>query len=283
MLRLYLSRRDRNLLIVAGLVTLTVATLLFLFPIFWIVSLSLKTRVQIFTSAPLSVWQPTLDNYILVLSRTEFGRAFVNSIVASAGAIVLSLIAGVPAAYAFARFRFRGENPLFFSLLIMRMVPPIAVLVPMFVMLNHVGLAHTRIGLILAYTTFSLPLVVWIMRGFFEDLPREFEESAWMDGANRATAFYFVVLPLVRPGLIAAAIISLVMTWNDFLFAAILTSSSTQTLPVLIAAYSGDTGIDWGPMTASAVLVVLPVIVFSFFVQRHLVTGLSSGAIGGWT
>lgn len=256
-------------------------TLLFLFPIFWIISLSFKTRTQIFNSDPLGLWKPTLENYVIVLSSVDFGRALISSIVSSTGAIALSLFAGVPAAYALARFRLRGGEQLFFSLLIMRMVPPIAVLVPMFAVLNQVGLTQTYAGLILAYSTFSLPLVVWIMRGFFEELPRELDESAWMDGASRATAFYLVALPLVRPGLAAAAILSLIMTWNDFLFAAILTSSATRTLPVLIAGYSGDTGIDWGPMTASAVLVVLPAILFSFLVQRHLVTGLSSGAIRG--
>ena len=130
------------------------------------------------------------------------------------------------------------------------------------------------VSVILAYSTFSLPLVVWIMRGFFEDLPRELEESAWVDGASRYAAFRHVVLPLIRPGLVAASILSLQLAWNDFLFSAVLTNNATRTLPVLMAAFSGgDTGVDWGGMTASGVLVILPVLIFSFAAQRHWLPG----------
>jgi ABC-type glycerol-3-phosphate transport system permease component len=196
--------------------------------------------------------------------------------------VLLSLGVGVPAAYAFARFPFAGRSFLFFALLIMRMLPPIAVLVPMYVLFSKIGLTTTRFSAVLAYTTFSLPLVVWIMRGFFEDLPRELEESAWVDGATRWDAFLHVVLPLARPGMVAASILCLQLAWNDFLFAAVLTNNATRTLPVLMAAFSGgDSGVDWGGMTASGVLVILPVILFSFAAQRHLVAGLSSGAVKG--
>ena len=146
---------------------------------------------------------------------------------------------GVPAAYAFARFPFTGRTFLFFALLVMRMLPPIAVLVPMYVLFSKLGLATTRFSVVLAYTTFSLPLVVWIMRGFFEDLPEELEESAWIDGASRYRAFWHIVLPLARPGMVAASILCLQLAWNDFLFAAVLTNNATQTLPVMMAAFSG--------------------------------------------
>jgi len=164
----------------------------------------------------------------------------------------------------------------------MRMLPPIAVLVPMYVLFSKIGLANTHLAVMLAYSTFSLPLVVWILRDYFEDLPRELEESAWIDGATYAVAFRLVVLPLVRPGLVAVSILSLLLAWNDFLFAAVLTNNATRTLPVLMASYAnGDTGVDWGPMTASGVLVVLPVILFAVIAQKHLVAGLSSGAVKG--
>jgi ABC-type glycerol-3-phosphate transport system permease component len=254
---------------------------LFLFPLLWIVGLSLKTRMQVFASPPLFIWTPTLQNYINMLSTGEFQTAFINSLLISIEAVVLSIAVGVPAAYAFARFRFTGHGPLFMALLVMRMLPPIAVLVPMYVLFSKLGLAHTRFSVVLAYTTFSLPLVVWIMRGFFEELPRELEESAWVDGASRFAAFRMVVLPLVRPGLVAATILTLLLAWNDFIFAAVLTTDATRTLPVLMASFSGDVGVDWGAMTASCVLVVLPVLLFSFAAQRHLVAGLSSGAVKG--
>ncbi|MBV9365712.1 MAG: carbohydrate ABC transporter permease [Solirubrobacterales bacterium] len=276
------SRRSKLLFAVSVYAALTALACVFLFPLLWIAGLSLKTRLQVFATPPLFAWWPTLENYAAVLSRADFLQAFVNSLVVSAGAVLLSLMIGVPAAYAFARFPFRGSSFLFFSLLVMRMLPAIAVLVPMYVLFSKLGLTTTRLAVILAYTTFSLPLVVWIMRGFFHDLPRELEESAWVDGASRHVAFIHVVLPLIRPGLVAASILCLQLAWNDFLFAAVLTNNATRTLPVLMAAFSGgDTGVDWGGMTASGVLVILPVILFSFAAQRHLVAGLSSGAVKG--
>jgi multiple sugar transport system permease protein len=271
-------RRVEAGIVYAALIALTVA---FLFPLVWIVGLSLKTRLQVFASPPLFLWWPTFENYAATFARADFLQAFVNSLLVSAGAVSLSLIVGVPAAYALARFRFAGRNLLFFTLLAMRMLPPIAVLVPMYVLFSAFGLTTTRTSVVLAYTTFSLPLVVWIMRGFFEELPRELEESAWVDGASRFAAFRLVVLPLVRPGLVAATILALLLAWNDFIFAAVLTTDATRTLPVLMASFSGDVGVDWGAMTASCVLVVLPVLLFSFAAQRHLVAGLSSGAVKG--
>ncbi len=259
MVRTHSMRRERVLVAIVTYAALLMLLVVFLFPLLWVVGLSLKTRLQTFTPAPMFVWQPTLENYITVLERADFVSAFVNSLLTSSGAVALSLCVGIPAAYVFARFPFRGSSFLFFSLLVMRMLPPIAILLPMFVLFNKLGLINTHLALILAYTTFSLPMVTWIMRGFFENLPRELEECAWVDGASRYAAFRLVVLPLARPGVVAATILSLLLAWNDFLFAAVLTNNATRTLPVLMAGYSGgDTGIEWGPMTASAVLVVFP-------------------------
>ena len=276
------SRRARRLFAAGVYAALCALTAAFVFPLVWVIGLSLKTRAQVFANPPLFLWWPTAENYAAVLHGADFSQAFVNSLVVASGAVALSLAAGVPAAYACARFPFFGRNVLFFGLLAMRMLPPIAVLVPMYVLFSKIGLTTTRLSVILAYTTFSLPLVVWIMRGFFEDLPRELEESAWVDGASRFQAFVFVVLPLIRPGLVAASILCLQLAWNDFLFSGVLTNNATRTLPVLMAAFSGgDTGVDWGGMTASGVMVILPVIIFSFLAQRHLVAGLSSGAVKG--
>lgn len=263
-------------------VALVVLLVVFLFPALWMVGLSLKTRAQIFAPEHVLLWSPTLANYAAVLARGEFLQGMASSLITATGAVLLSLLVGVPAAYGFARFSFRGDRLLFYALLLMRMLPPIAVLVPMYVLFSRIGLANTYLAVILAYTTFSLPLVVWILRDFFDGLPRELEESAWIDGASRFQTFRLVVFPLVRPGLVAVSILSLLLAWNDFLFASVLTNNATRTLPVLLAGYaSGDTGVDWGPMSATGVLVVLPVIIFSFFAQRHLVTGLSAGAVKG--
>jgi ABC-type glycerol-3-phosphate transport system permease component len=276
------SPRARKLEAILIYATLTVLALAFLFPVIWVLGLSLKTRAEVFATPPLYLWQPTLENYAGVLTRSDFVRAFVNTLIVSTSAVLLSLCIGAPAAYAFARFPFKGRSILFFALLVMRMLPPIAVLVPMYLLFNKVGLATTRLSVVLAYTTFSLPLVVWMMRGYFEDLPVELEESAWIDGASRFGAFRYVILPMARPGLVAASILCLQLAWNDFLFSAVLTNNATQTLPVMMAAFNaGDSGMDWGGLTASGMLVILPVIIFSFVAQRHLVAGLSSGAVKG--
>jgi len=276
------SRRHARLRATAVYATLVGLVIVFLFPLLWILGLSLKTRPQIFADPPLYLWWPTFEHYADVLTRANFLQAFANTIIVSASAVILSLCAGVPAAYAFARFPFRGSSFLFFTLLVMRMLPPIAVLVPMYVLFTKIGLTTTHLSVVLAYSTFSLPLVVWIMRGFFEDLPKELEESAWIDGCSRFSAFFRVALPLSRPGMVAASILCLQLAWNDFLFAAVLTNNATQTLPVLMAGFSGgDSGVDWGGLTASGMLVILPVIVFSFAAQKHLVAGLSSGAVKG--
>jgi multiple sugar transport system permease protein len=276
------SRRARRLQAALLYGLLTALALAFLFPLLWVLGLSLKTRMQVLATPPLYLWRPTLENYVDVLTRADFMRAFLNTMIVSASAVLMSLCVGAPAAYAFARFPFTGRTFLFFALLVMRMLPPIAVLVPMYVLFSKLGLATTRFSVVLAYTTFSLPLVVWIMRGYFEDLPVELEEAALIDGASRFGTFVHIILPLARPGLMAASILCLQLAWNDFLFAAVLTNNATQTLPVMMAAFNaGDSGMDWGGLTASGMLVILPVIVFSFVAQRHLVAGLSSGAVKG--
>ncbi|MBV9813436.1 MAG: carbohydrate ABC transporter permease [Acetobacteraceae bacterium] len=274
-------RRHRRLRTAFVYTALAALSLLFLFPLFWVIGLSLKTRLQMFAVPPLFLWAPTLANYAAVLHTPMFLRALANSVAITAAAVAFSLIVGVPTAYAVARFRFPLRTTLYFGLLVMRMLPPIAVIVPMYILFDAAGLINTRTCVVLAYMTFSLPLVVWIMRGFFEELPRELEESAWTDGASRLAAFRLVVLPLARPGLAACAVLNLLIAWNDFLFAAVLTNGDTRTLPVLMAGFSGDTGINWGDMTASAVLVVTPVLLFAFAAQRHLVAGLSSGSVKG--
>lgn len=273
------NRAIGNVLTYLGLAALIVV---FLFPIVWILGISFKERAQIFTSPPLFLWAPTLANYQAVLGREVFFPALWNSIVTSVSAVLTSLIVGAPAAYAMARVRFRGRTVIYYALLIMRMLPPIAVLIPMFMLFDALGLKNTTTSLVLAYTTFSLPLVVWVMRSFFEDLPLEVEESSTMDGASRWQTFFYIVLPLSRPGLVAISILCLLLAWNDFMFAAVLTNNATQTLPVLLASYStADSGVDWGQMAAAGMLVVAPVLIISIFAQRHLVAGLSAGAMKG--
>jgi multiple sugar transport system permease protein len=277
-----MSRRLRRKIVAmtaiyAGLLALLVV---FLFPLLWIVGISLKTRDQIFTNPPLLFFVPTLENYAHVLTQSDFLSSFGNSLMVSASAVTLSLLAGVPASYTFARFRFPGAQVAFFTLLLMRMLPPVAILLPIFVLFKALGLMNSHLSLIIAYTTFSLPLIVWVMRDYFASLPKELEEAAYIDGASRLHAFVRIVLPLAKPGIVTASILSLLLAWNDFIFAAILTNNATRTSPVLLGAYAGgETGTNWGAITASGVLVVIPVIIFSLIVQKHLVQGLSSGSV----
>jgi multiple sugar transport system permease protein len=253
---------------------------IFMLPLLWVLGLSLKTREQIFTTPPLFLWRPTLENYFTVLSEKNFLISFWNSFLVTTSTVLVSLFAGIPAAYTIARYRFPGRKLIFFSLLVMRMLPPIAALLPLYVMFSFGGLINTRISLVLAYTTFSLPIIVWVTRDFFKTVPRDLEEAAYMDGASRAGAFLRVALPLAKPGITTAAILSMLLAWNDFIFAAILTNNATRTAPVLLSTYAGsETGTDWGAIAASGILVLLPVIVFSLIAQRHLVSGLSSGSI----
>lgn len=265
--------------------TLTYAALcsllvLFLVPLLWIVGISLKTREQIFTNPPVLFWVPTFENYVQVVTRSDFMASFLNSLIATTASVLLSLVIAVPAAYTLARFRFRGQNAAMIALLVMRMLPPIAILLPVFVLFQAMGLSNTRFSIVLAYTTLSLPLIVWVMKDYFASLPKELEEAAYIDGASRMLTFVKIALPLARPGIVTASILSLLLAWNDFIFAAILTNNQTRTSPVLLASYAGgETGTNWGAITASGVLVIIPVIIFSLLVQKHLVQGLSSGAV----
>lgn len=265
--------------IYAGILALIV---IFLFPIAWIFGLSLKTRLQTFASPPLFFWEPTWENYEAVLATASFLPALWHSLLTAGGAVLLSLVVGTPAAYAMARVSFRGKATIYYALLMMRMLPAIAVLIPMFMLFSSLGLQNTTISLVLAYTTFGLPLVVWVMRSFFEEIPHEIEESATIDGASRWATFFYIVLPLSRPGMMAIAILCLLLAWNDFLFAAVLTNNATQTLPVLLASYStADSGVDWGQLAAAGMLVVAPVLIIAVMAQRHLLAGLSAGAVKG--
>lgn len=277
-----MSNSKRLLPLVGLYAGLAVLAFILLFPVFWILSISLKTNEQIFVSAPVFIWEPTFAHYIQVLTTKDFAASLVSSLVTSLSAVALSVALGLPAAYAMARMQFVGRSAIYYTLLAMRMLPGIAVLIPMFLLFDAVGLKSSSLSLILAYTSFCLPLVVWVMRGFFSSLPLEIEEAARVDGAGRWRTFTLIVLPLARPGVVAIGTLCLLTAWNDFLFAAVLTNKSTQTLPVLVAGYNNaDDGVLWGPLAAAGMLVVLPVFLLAFLGQKHLVAGLSAGAAKG--
>ncbi|MFQ5926761.1 MAG: carbohydrate ABC transporter permease [Terriglobia bacterium] len=256
-----------------------------LVPIYWLVTISLKTVVEQFVVPPLWFhFQVTLEHYYDTFFLRPFGTYFWNSVLVAAVATALALTLGVPAAYALARLPMNRNwsRHLSFWILSTRMVPPIVTILPLFLLLRNLGLLNTRLSLILVYTGFNLPFVIWMMRGFFVEFPSEVEEAAWVDGSSRLRALVDVVLPLVTPGLAATAIFCLIIAWNEFLFALILTQTdAAMTLPVGIAGRVTQYEIKWGAMSAAGVVAMLPIFLFALAVQRYLVRGMSLGAVKG--
>jgi multiple sugar transport system permease protein len=265
---------------------LTIAYFVFaLFPVFWILLLSLKPDEQLFTTY--FVFDPTLENYKTVLglsggaSGIPFARFFVNSLVISFGAVAIALVVGVPAAYAAARWKFRGSESLLFTLLSFRFAPELTVIIPLYVIYQKLGLFDSYVGMIWVYQLIALPFVVWILRSYFEDLSPELEQSALLDGYTRVRAFFLVVAPLVRPGIAAVSLISFIFTWNNFVFPLILTASDAQTVTVGSLSFLGGNKPNYNFTAAAALIAAIPPLILAFSIQRYLVRGLSFGAVKG--
>lgn len=263
-----------------GIVYIVIALFLFffLFPIFWVIITSLKSRVQTFAIPPVWIFKPTWQSYRAIFTEMQFSHYLLNSTVIAILNTVLVVFTGSLAAYSIARFKTGGNN-LSFWILSIRMIPPIVVAVPLFIALNKLRMIDTHLALILLYTTLNLPLAVWIMRAFLMEIPEELEESAMIDGCSRMQAFWRIVLPLARPGLAATAIFCFIFSWNEFLFALIFTRIVAKTAPLAMTTLMTEREIYWGNICAGATLVIVPVIVFSLIVQKHIVRGLTFGAI----
>ncbi|WP_208103529.1 carbohydrate ABC transporter permease [Rubellimicrobium sp. CFH 75288] len=250
-----------------------------LFPVYWLATMSLKTPVEAASRNPSFLFRPILDNYRAVLDRPEIWGYFVNSSIVALGSTALVLLIGVPCAYALGRYRFRGAADFGFWILTTRMTPPVAVLIPFYVLYVRTGLVDTRAGLILAHVALNLSIAVWLMKGFFEDLPPELEEAALVDGATRWQAFRDIALPVAVPGIAAVAILCFLFSWNEFLFSLVLAGSTVRTVPLGLYSFIGYQQIDWGSLSASAVLLLAPVLVILVLFGRHLVRGLTLGAV----
>lgn len=260
-----------------------VIAVLFLFPIFWMLLTSFKMPKDIFTTPPTFFFQPTLDTYIEYLWRADIPRRLLNTVIVSFGSAIISIIAGGMAGYALARLRIKGAGLLGTIILMSRGVPPIALAVPMFLVARKFGLTDQHITLILAYCTFLIPYVMWLMRGFFLALPKELEESAMIDGCSRFGAFLKIIVPIAMPGILSTLIFSVILAWEELLFALVLTNRNASTVPVAMAGIAGDTvnGANWGALTAVGTLMVVPVVIFALLVQKWLVQGLADGATKG--
>ena len=257
--------------------TLVVATM---FPFLWLLLMSVKPMQDLFAWPPKLLFTPTVDHYVGLWSG-DFPKSFWNSLVTSVGSTLIAMLLGVPGAYALSRMSSGTGNRLSLLILASRMAPPIAFTIPYFLAYRQLDLLDTRTGLILIYLTFNLSLVVWLMRSFFDAIPRSLEEAAWIDGASLGQTFLRVVLPLSAPGLAATAILCFLFAWNDFFFALILTRTEAMTAPVAVVNFMNYEGWEWGRIAAGGTMIMLPVLVFSFVVRRYLVSGLTGGAIKG--
>ncbi len=252
---------------------------LVLAPFLWLVRMSFQTNADIFAFPPHLWFSPTWANYA-ALWQSEFRDSFVNSAVVTTSSTLLSMLVGVPAAYALSRMRSRS-NALSLWIIASRLAPPTAFAIPYFLAYRDLHLLDTRLGLVVIYLTFNISLVIWLMRSFFENTPRALEEAAWIDGAGFWRALVSVVLPTAAPGLAATAILCFVFSWNDFFFALILTRSNAMTAPVAVVNFMNYAGWEWGRIAAGGTMVMLPVLVFSLFVRRFLINGLTAGAVKG--
>lgn len=275
------SRSSATIGKITLLVLVAAVWIFYFFPIYWMVTASFKTRVDIFAIPPKWLFIPTIQYYLQSFSSPEFLKVVQNSLIITGTTVLFSLILGGWAAYAFARFRFKGSTVLSFSLIIARMMPPIVFIVPLFLMLNTLKLRNTYTGLILIFTTFNLPFTVWMLKSFFEEVPIELEEAAWIDGASRLQALVHIITPLIAPGLAATAVFAALLAWNEFLFALLLGGPDTTTLPVYLSSFIGERDIEWGGIMATAVLTVIPPTILVMLVQRNLIKGLTLGAVKG--
>lgn len=262
-----------------------IAVVAALTPVYWMITISLKSDVDQFAVPPRWLdFVPTLVHFKDAFLARSFGQYLVTSGIVAATSTVCALVLGTLAAYALARFRLprKLDTRLALWILSTRMFPPIVTAIPLFLMMRDLRLLNTKASLIIVYTAFNLPFVVWMMRGFFMEVPREMEEAARVDGDSRIGALWRVVLPLVVPGLAATAVFCLIISWNEFLFALVMTQTdAAMTLPVGIAGRVTQYEIKWGVMSAAGVVAMLPILVFAMSVQRYLVRGLSLGAVKG--
>ena len=260
-------------------ILLLVVILVCVFPFYWMVSTSFKEQAAILSPAPQFFFQPTLGNYTRAFEKFDIGASLVNSLIVALSTTAISLVLGAPAAYAIARFDFKGKRDLWFWFISNRMISPIVVALPFFLIARQFRLLDTQLVLILIYLTFNVPIVVWICADQFRNIPKELDEAATLEGYNSFAIFWRIALPLAAPGIAVSAIFSFIFSWNELLYALVLTRSNAKTAPVVATSFLSGYELPWGQIMATGTLVALPVIIFSIIVSRQLVRGLTMGAI----
>ncbi|MDH6182094.1 multiple sugar transport system permease protein [Microbacteriaceae bacterium SG_E_30_P1] len=259
-------------------IAIVFVVLLFIAPLAWMLLAAFKTNLDIVTPSRTFDFTPTLGNFETVFGAQNFLPFILNSLIVGFGSTVVALILGVPAAYGIARYTIRNATAF---VLLARVIPGVSLLIPWYFLFSQVQLVGTYTVLILTHIFVTMPLVVAIMTGFFEGLPNELEEAAQIDGCGKVEAFIRVVLPLSLPGLATSAILSFIFSWNNFLFALVLSNQSTRTLPVAISNFTSYASVDWGGLMAAAVIITIPVMLVALFAQKYVISGLTAGATKG--
>jgi len=259
-----------------AVITIVVALFIVLFPFVWILLESIKPP-ELGARPDVWIFKPTGQNWGEVLLQSSIPLNILNSFIVSLVTVAIALLVGCPAAYAFSRYR--GYQGARFSILAAEMMPPSILILPFFLILYRLKMIDSLFGVVLAHLSFVIPVVTWFLIGFFDEVPRDLEDQAMIDGYTRFEAFYKVILPVVRPGLAAAAVFGFVLSWNDLFYALLLTGNESRTLPVAIAGYWTFRGIEMGKMAVAILIAIVPVLTLSFFIQKHLVRGLGGGAV----
>ncbi len=250
-------------------------------PIVWLAITSIRPPIEVMSvRLNLLPQNPTLNNYFTVFERYDMADLLRTTLIISVAVVVTNLVFGVPAAYAMARYTFFGDKAVYGGIIFFRMIPPIAAIVPLFMLFENFRLLGTFTGLIIAHTAFKLPVTIWLLRNFFLDVPRELDDSARVDGGSTLRVMLQIALPLIQPGLAATAVLAFLWTWNDLLVTLVLsTNTRTEMLPLGLTKFVLEYGVDWGSMTAAGMIMFIPTLLFVFIAQRYLIRGLTAGGV----
>lgn len=267
-----------------NLIVSIVLVSIILLPLLWVFLLSLKNHADILAWPPKFIFRPTMENYKAIFSsgsnqNLPFLRVFINSLIVTFSTLTVSISLSAMAAYSLGRLKPKGKMALNYLILGLRLIPPIAIVVPLFVIWNRFGLYDTRLGLIIPFIALDIPLSTWLLQGFFESIPSNLEDSAVIDGCTRFQAFYKIILPLAAPGIAATSIFSFSLSWNELTLPLPLTLTKAATMPVLASQVRTDEGILWGQLGAYATLMIVPMVIFTIFAAKYLISGISSGAV----
>jgi multiple sugar transport system permease protein len=273
------KKRGEKVLEAAGKVLLIFYTLFAVFPLIWMFIIAFKGDAQMYDT--LFIFHPTLENFRNVLTKGSYVKAFVSNLIISGGAVLVSVLVGVPAAYALARYQFKHKEGVAFTILSFKFAPEILIIIPVFTIFQKLRLYDTYFGMIWIYQFIGLPLLIWVLRGYFEDIPVEMERAAELDGYGKAETFFKMLIPLIRPGLVAAALLSFIFCWNNFTFGLMLCGFNIQTITVSALTYISTSTIHYGQMAVVSVIAIIPEIIMCLCIQKHLVRGLSFGAVKG--